>query len=1170
MVDWITCFKTKPLFLNWRLLLIITLNILTHASDASVQSDDLHNVVSDVSAASYSSNSSNQNWTTENDASAINFIYDKEFVHGDMITRIKRDANNEFLDNVAVVSHIVSGITLQHSLINNGTLVEIFVGELLKFGNFSISDVVGFNISKIETYIDSIKGVRGSFNTYSLKFEETALSYDEVRNESESIRDFLNSSKSDRYFGDIEIAMKMDMVKLDTLKTSIDHLISEFKALKIDLSETTALRDTIQKFDDLKALVGSLKPLESLRNGTEIFTDFVKILKLASDRENLQSVTIKRAELDTFHSHMNLIQQMMRENNSINNEISKLKSFSANFASETTKSSFGFQYGLDDVKKLMEDVKHPWLVNMTGDLSYRLYRLSDGFRPLFVLTKQMIRLKEKLKKLSSVDTFPSLTHFDQIQKKLLSPSSLKLIDVVEKYKACTGFPISQNFKEKISNISRDAKIVERGITSLIVAVKTTSKIDLKSMFHNVEKNNRSIIVHQELALLKTLYASVDRMRLSEALASLQNSRQIISAFRQNATGELAYHACIHKLKTGSEQLVQLIQAIQKIRDVDEKMISNAENGVSIISEVIEELSGIRKRFKNMKKGKWQEFLNMMRDSEAYSENIFQTLKYLREANSLIELRASISGLESIGSSVEMETREIGKLDDGKRIMKQWGDHQKDMDQLNDAIREIKLFYDFLNISKATTIAEYGVPILGMLHFPDVGMNSREKSEAIGELLQGVILDPKTRFELETNQKIFDELALLDLQFSSHRHDFNATPEAFREFGVFLKLFLEIEEVSYTIIIFSCAVALVVLAIAMFVYVKFYYLPNRIPKIHARVMRWIKREFPKNAKIALKIHEDIMRMIEAPIEHDQLFSYAKLDPGKHRNPHIFCNPENRVLIYPKDPRDSRVHGNCIRTRKKEFVATQGPIGDELMGGFQYKNEKGELVLVDYVDTREDFLTMLVERKVEKTVMLCDFVENGIPQCGVYFIKELGGVIVIGRFTVTTMTVDSILNGNGSKRVLKITEKGKPEVLLDHYQYLAWLDQDIPNGHEDMYRLMNMKPIVVHCSAGVGRTTAFIALHYLTAEVALCETTSFTEFAIDLNMKRWRALQTVHQSYWVQAGVVYKTLRDRKLRMKYYKKYMKRFEEMKKWEVEREELARKERASHVAIQMPDETE
>ena len=42
------------------------------------------------------------------------------------------------------------------------------------------------------------------------------------------------------------------------------------------------------------------------------------------------------------------------------------------------------------------------------------------------------------------------------------------------------------------------------------------------------------------------------------------------------------------------------------------------------------------------------------------------------------------------------------------------------------------------------------------------------------------------------------------------------------------------------------------------------------------------------------------------------------------------------------------------------------------------------------------------------------------------------------------------------------------------------------------------------------------------------------------------------------------------MKYYKKYMKRFEEMKKWEVEREELARKERASHVAILMPDEAD
>ncbi|EFO98978.1 hypothetical protein CRE_06269 [Caenorhabditis remanei] len=77
--------------------------LLLSASDASVQSDDLHNVVSDVSAASYSSNSSNQNWTTENDGSAINSIYNKEFVHGDMITRIKRDGIISFSFSLSLI-----------------------------------------------------------------------------------------------------------------------------------------------------------------------------------------------------------------------------------------------------------------------------------------------------------------------------------------------------------------------------------------------------------------------------------------------------------------------------------------------------------------------------------------------------------------------------------------------------------------------------------------------------------------------------------------------------------------------------------------------------------------------------------------------------------------------------------------------------------------------------------------------------------------------------------------------------------------------------------------------------------------------------------------------------------------------------------------------------------
>ena len=55
-------------------------------------------------------------------------------------------------------------------------------------------------------------------------------------------------------------------------------------------------------------------------------------------------------------------------------------------------------------------------------------------------------------------------------------------------------------------------------------------------------------------------------------------------------------------------------------------------------------------------------------------------------------------------------------------------------------------------------------------------------------------------------------------------------------------------------------------------------------------------------------------------------------------------------------------------------------------------------------------------------------------------------------------------------------------MTHYQYLGWPDHGVPAECTDFLKLLGIlqdyvgtSPIIVHCSAGVGRTGVLVATH-----------------------------------------------------------------------------------------------
>ncbi|WVY96908.1 hypothetical protein V8G54_029059 [Vigna mungo] len=146
----------------------------------------------------------------------------------------------------------------------------------------------------------------------------------------------------------------------------------------------------------------------------------------------------------------------------------------------------------------------------------------------------------------------------------------------------------------------------------------------------------------------------------------------------------------------------------------------------------------------------------------------------------------------------------------------------------------------------------------------------------------------------------------------------------------------------------------------------------------------------------------------------------------------------------------------------FVATQGPLPH----------------------TYEDFWEMIIQYRCPAIIMLTRLVDNyKMVKCGDYFQaedgpREVGNISVIGKWVNTTET----------SLVLRLLEVNHREVedapiSVLHIQYPEWPDHGVPKDtlavREILKRLYhlppNLGPIVVHCSAGIGRTGTYCTIH-----------------------------------------------------------------------------------------------
>ncbi|KAM3920260.1 uncharacterized protein RB166_014648 [Leptodactylus fuscus] len=241
---------------------------------------------------------------------------------------------------------------------------------------------------------------------------------------------------------------------------------------------------------------------------------------------------------------------------------------------------------------------------------------------------------------------------------------------------------------------------------------------------------------------------------------------------------------------------------------------------------------------------------------------------------------------------------------------------------------------------------------------------------------------------------------------------------------------------------------------------------------------------------------------APVGLRQSKSAAEIPENKDKNRYTNVLPYDfsRVELSTRggDPTQDYINANYIPgySFKREFIAAQGPLPK----------------------TVSDFWRMVWDKDVKAIVMLTKCIELGKVKCEEYWPKR--SPKTYGNFSVS-MTDENILPDWTTRDFTIVNIETKQSKQVRHFHFTAWPDHGVPKTTSDLIRFRNLvreyttscysldSPILVHCSAGVGRTGTFIALDRIIKQIELEDRIDVYSIVSDIRQHRVLMVQTESQ-------------------------------------------------------------
>ncbi|KAJ8000485.1 hypothetical protein DPEC_G00180620 [Dallia pectoralis] len=259
-----------------------------------------------------------------------------------------------------------------------------------------------------------------------------------------------------------------------------------------------------------------------------------------------------------------------------------------------------------------------------------------------------------------------------------------------------------------------------------------------------------------------------------------------------------------------------------------------------------------------------------------------------------------------------------------------------------------------------------------------------------------------------------------------------------------------------------------------------------------------------------------------------FDYSKKlsNQIKNRYSDVLCLDQSRVrlsqLSNDKDETSDYINASFMDgyKRRNAYIATQGPLPK----------------------TSGDFWRMVWEQMVLIVVMTTRVVERGRVKCGQYWPLEEGRTEQQGHFLIKNTHIQLYQDFRLSHLELYNSLTGEKRA-VSHYLYVSWPDFGVPKSasamldfreHVQQQQEAGLRslgaewegpqggpPLVVHCSAGIGRTGTFCTLDICLSRLEDVGTVDVCETVRKMRTQRAFSIQTWDQYYFCYTAVIEST-------------------------------------------------
>ncbi|KAK0418638.1 hypothetical protein QR680_013682 [Steinernema hermaphroditum] len=264
-----------------------------------------------------------------------------------------------------------------------------------------------------------------------------------------------------------------------------------------------------------------------------------------------------------------------------------------------------------------------------------------------------------------------------------------------------------------------------------------------------------------------------------------------------------------------------------------------------------------------------------------------------------------------------------------------------------------------------------------------------------------------------------------------------------------------------------------------------------------INKWANKTLDKGIR---GLQEDFQKMKSfVPERNDAVAFGLPANKVKNRYNDIVCLDSSRVKINNFGPDNEYIHANYVSTAfaTHRFICCQGPMDNTMV----------------------DFWRMVVQEEAQVILMLCNVVEAKQKKCAEYYPTKLHQPATFGEVTVKAVKQTTLADEPSVEITLLQVKSGSTKLMLKHYHWVDWPDKGVPEVSLTITNMLtsvrgSKKPIIVHCSAGIGRTGTVVCVEFLLERMTYgqsCEDT--VEVLKDLRRQRAASVQTEIQYLYI---------------------------------------------------------